>query len=293
MSTQSRPLHRHVARRVTTAATALVAALVTLLVVAAPARAADSVSVEINNLPSNVLVNVPTYFRVAMALSDRNGQPIPNVQLVFTVRLEGAPADAVHVQKSFGSDLPRGNAGDGTVRFTDTQKTTIQTKSVTQTFLLLFSGNAPSGNASVTVEAYQDDKRLGSATKSTRVRGTNGQQAQPPTKTTPPNTNPGYVPTFEPGPTYSLAALPPDNRVDIDAKVPSTLYWLGGLLVGLGGLLLFLTFRRQPGTAVAPSGANDTPGGAGQPGRPRRASFPGQDPEQPPSGPRPYPWNRG
>ena len=96
------------------------------------------------------------------------------------------------------------------------------------------------------MELYSGGTRLGGDSAATNVRG-----GDAPTRTTPPNTNPGIVPTFEAGPTFSIAPLPKSADFGSDGTaVPAALYVMGGLLVALGGLILFLLFRRQRPAAL-------------------------------------------
>jgi hypothetical protein len=237
-------------RRLATITAAVVAAvLATLALASTPAYAADAVEVNIGGV-SGSAPGGRTFLQVSF--TNRSNNSLSNVHSVITIHLDGMPSDGVVVQKTLGSQLGGSPAGEGTVRFTDPAAFDLPKNNRRQlSYLVQFTSSAPSGKASITVEAYQGGTRLGGDSVSTTLRGgaVNPERTSS-TKTTPPNTNPGIVPTFEAGPSYSLAPLPQANEL-INADVPWSLYLLGGLLVALGGVILFLLFRRQRGPKPA------------------------------------------
>jgi hypothetical protein len=222
--------------------------LATLAFTAAPAYADDPVDVNLGGVSSNAFAGAPTFDAINVTFTNKSANVITNVRGVFTIHLDGMPEDGVRIQRAFGVDLPTESAGDGTVRISDPAAFELGRNNRRETtYQLQFGSTAPAGKASITFELYSGGTRLGGDGASTTVRGF----ANPTTKTTPPNTNPGIVPTFEAGPTYSLAPLPQSNDL-ASADVPASLYVMGGLLVALGGVILFLLFRRQrPGALVA------------------------------------------
>src|SRR5690606_75396 len=101
-------------------------------------------------------------------------------------------------------------------------------------FTIFFADGTPDSEAVVTVGAYARGELLGSASTSIEVRGVT---------TTPPNTDPGVVPTFEAGPTYSIAPIPEAAvTAPPSSMVPTTVYVLGALLVVMGLMTLVLVF---------------------------------------------------
>jgi hypothetical protein len=232
-------------RRVATISAAVAAAVVATLVLAnSPAYAADAVEVNIGGVSGNA-PGGRTFLQVTF--TNRTNNSLSNVQSVITIHLDGMPSDGVVVQKTLGSQLGGSPAGDGSVRFIDPAGFDLPKNTRRQlTYLVQFTSSAPAGKASITVEAYQGGTRLGGDNASITIRSGGISDRTSATKTTPPNTNPGIQPTFAAGPTFSLAPLPQANEL-INADVPWSLYFLGGLLVVLGGVILFLLFRRQRG----------------------------------------------
>lgn len=228
---------------------ALAWAVTAVLLLAAPARADDHIKVEIGGVSDRINAGGFSFddFRVSYGRGD---QAYDGITTVITVTLEGMPADAAHIQRFFGQDLPS-EGGDGSVSFTDPMSFNLSNRDQQFTYFLGFGSNAPSGAASITVEAYLGDgTRLGVAGASIEVRSGNPRSS--PTTSAPPNTNPGYVPTFDAGPSYSLAQVAQDDAAPIASPgVPTSLYVMGSLLMLLGALVIALMFRRQHATRTA------------------------------------------
>jgi hypothetical protein len=230
--------------------TAVIAALVTLVTLSAPADAAGVVTVDVRGLPGNSTPMLPDTLQVTYT---NPTNAIYTINSVITVQLNGLSSSDVQVRGFGGGGLSSQDAGSGTVIFTDqTPVPLLGRHSQRVNYLLTFGAGAPSGDVTVTVSADDNGNELGSGSATTTLGGPRFG------KTTPPNTNPGYVPTFAAGPTYSLAPLPAgDQAAPISgATVPKPLYFLGGLLVALGVLTLFLIFRpggrpRAAGLALA------------------------------------------
>jgi hypothetical protein len=221
--------------------------LATLALTTTPAYADDAVQVDLNGISGNITAGARTFDDFSATYTNKSGNAITNIRAVFTIHLDGLTPDGVRIQawRALGSDLPSESAGEGTVRISDPHSFELGRNSRDQErFLLQFAPSAPSGKASITFELYAGGTRLGGDSASTTVRGASG-----PTKTTPANTNPGIVPTFEAGPSLSLAPLPKSADLVSD-DVPASLYVMGGLLVALGGVILFLLFRRQRTAAL-------------------------------------------
>ena len=230
-------------RRLATAVAATAAAVfATLALASSPAYAADAVDVSISGVSGNA-AGGRTFLQVTF--TNRSNTTLPVVS-VITIHLDGMDPDGVVVQSTFGSQLPGSSAGDGSVRFTDTPFDLGKGTKRALSYLVQFSPSAPSGKASITVEAYnsQSGLRLGGNSVSTTVRGFGSSTKPSGTSSTPPNTNPGIVPTFEAGPSFSVAPLPQPGEL-VNADVPVSLYVLGALLMLLGGVILFLLFRHH------------------------------------------------
>lgn len=280
-------------RRVATVTATVAGALLAMLALTTtPAYAEDAIKVELNGVGGSINAGNRSFDSIAGSYENETDNTITNIRATFTIRLEGLTPDGVRIQRleALGASLPSEAAGDGTVRITDPHSFDMGRNDRRQTrYLLQFTPAAPSGEATITLELFSGGNRLGGDSASVNVRGGD------PTKTTPPNTNPGIVPTFEAGPSYSLAPLPQSNDL-VSTEVPATLYVMGGILVALGGVILFLLFRRRPGATVAyPAREEEIP--PPSLGYPRSTPHPtamlptvrGQEPPQaPPRRPRPY-----
>jgi hypothetical protein len=277
-------------RLATVTATAVGVLLAMLALTATPAHAADAIKVELNGLGGNMNAGGRFFETITGTYENESDNAIANIRATFTIQLDGLTPDGVRIQRleAFGAGLTSEPAGDGTVRITDPLSFDMGKNNRRQTrYLLQFTSSAPSGKATITLELYSGGTRLGGDSASTNVRG-----GDAPTKTTPPNTNPGIVPTFEAGPTYSIAPLPQTNDL-VSSEVPVSLYLMGGVLVALGGVIMFLLFRRQrPAALVAHNPVQDKEVPPPSLGYPRSAVHPTaalptvRGPEPPPGPPR-------
>ncbi len=240
-------------RRVATVTSGIVAALVAVTLVAGPARAAGEVQVEINGLSGSMRAGGFSFDDFTARFTNVSDQAVTGVFSVITVSLPGAPGDAIHVQKMPGFDMPNEDVGGGTVVFTDDAPFDLGRGNQGRReirYFLSFGGNAPEGEAQVTVEAYANGQFLGSASTSTSVQGGAG-----PTSTGPPNTDPGVLPSLEAGRTYSVAPLPVgEENLPTSGSVPKSIYVLGSALVAVGVITIFLIFF-PPGRRLRRSGA--------------------------------------
>ena len=237
-------------RRLATMTTAVAGVLLaTLVLTTTPAHAEDAVQVDLNGVSGNMNAGSRIPSTVTGTYTNNSSNAIANIRATFTIQLDGLTPEGVRIQRfdAFGSDLASESAGEGIVRIVDPLSFDMSKNNRRQTrYLLQFTSTAPSGKASITLELYSGGTRLGADSASTNVRG-----GGDPTRTTPPNTNPGIVPTFEAGPTFSIAPLPQGADLASDSTaVPASLYVMGGLLVTLGGVILFLLFRRQRPAAL-------------------------------------------
>jgi hypothetical protein len=264
------------------AATAAVAAatLVATTLLAAPAYAEDAVTVKLD-APGSLTPGRGGSLTVSM--QNQTDQEIVRVRTIITVRMAGLPVDAVLVTRG-GLPLPR-SGEDGSVRFTDALQGRLgpdgRANDESQArYGIVIAPGSPTGDAEIIAEAYADGNRLGGDSDGVEFRAGRGDRSTP-AKTTPPNTNPGIVPTFN-NPTAEQTFKPLDRGTPlaaVDTGIPFYVYIVGVILLGVGGVLLWLLFReRRPvGAAVAGSVPAGPAAGLGA----RLARFTGGTPRQP------------
>lgn len=267
-------------RRLAALASAVLAALVGVLLGATPAYAADEIRVTIDGLPDSLQAGGVDDFRVTF--TNESGESITGIVAVVAVALPGAEPESISVQRN--AELTREVTDDGTVIFTDTSTFDLGRGGGNARrrldFAIFFYSNAPSGQAVVTVAAYAENELLGGTSATIEVRGG---------ATTPPNTDPGIQPTFEAGPTYSIAPIPEDAvAAPPNATLPASIYVFGTLLAVTGLITLVLIFW-APGRRFVdgydPSWADDR-----EPDRRRPMVWPTRTPAAAPRPPRPaYP----
>jgi len=282
---------RGLGRRMAAVASAVAAALLVVLLAASPAHAAGEVRVTIDDLTGSLQAGEVDDFRVTF--SNESRESISGVFTMIAVALPEAPPDSLSVQRD-GVDLPYQVTGDGTVIFTDATAFDLSRSGGNARrridFTIYFRDHAPSGQAVVTVGAYARGELLGSASVTVDIRGV---------VTTPPNTDPGVVPTFEAGPSYSIAPLPETAAaVPPNSTVPTIVYVLAGLLVFTGVVTLILTFwapGRHFAEAYGPGPAGDRRSDGRRPmAWPTRAPASARVPRPPyPTEPGPYPTEPG
>jgi hypothetical protein len=225
--------------------------VLTTLALATPAHAADAVDVNLSGISGTITAGSRGVVNVSATFVNRTNAAITSIQGVFTIHLDGMPADGVRVTR--GSDLPAQSVGAGTVQFTDPGSfELLRNGRRTIGYQLQFTATAPAGKAAITFEAYSGGNRLGGDETSVTVRSSATPQLTSSAPTTPPNTDPGLIPTFTAGPSV-VVGDPGQNQSGIsdDSGVPVSLYVMGGLLIAVGGLILWLLFRRQKAPADA------------------------------------------
>jgi hypothetical protein len=269
-------------RRLATLASAIAAALVGVLLVATPAHAEGEVRVTIDGLSDTLQAGGIDDFRVTFTNESR--ESISGVVAMIAVALPGAPPDAVVVQRTGESGLSYQVTGEGTVIFTDSTPFDLGRGGGNARrrvdFTIFFRDHVPTGECVVTVGAYARGELLGSASVAIEVRGA---------ATTPPNTDPGVVPTFEAGPSYSIAPLPETAAAaPPNTTMPTTVYVAAALLMLTGLITLILTFW-APGRQFA-EGYAPARGGHREPDGRRPMVWPTRAPAAAPRPPRPaYP----
>jgi hypothetical protein len=250
-------------RRLATTVAASVGAVLTTLAFATPAHAEDTVDVNLSGISGTITAGARGIDNVSATFVNRSNAAITSIQGVFTIHLDGMPTDGVRIVRTLGSELPAQSAGAGTVRLTDPGSfELLRNGRRTINYQLQFTATAPSGKASITFEAYSGGNRLGGDNASVTVKGNATPQlttSAPPT--TPPNTDPGLIPTFTAGPSYALGDPGQNQAISDESGVPVSLYVMGALLIAVGGLILWLLFRRQkplPEAALVDAGHDPT-----------------------------------
>ena len=234
-------------RRLATAVAVSAAAVLTTLTFATPAHAADTVDVNLSGVPGSFTAGSRGAANLSGTFQNRGNAAITSIQAVFTIHLDGMPPDGVRVVRLTGGELNAQSSGAGTVTFTDNNSFELPRNGRrTVYYALQFTATAPSGKASITLEAYSGGSRLGGDDASTTVKGNAAPVTASPSPS-PSNTNTGIQPTFTNGPSYSLAnpADGGDNASSDASTVPVSLYVMGGLLIAVGAVILYLLFRRQ------------------------------------------------
>jgi hypothetical protein len=240
-------------RRLAATAVASAGAVLATFALATPARAADTVDVSLSGVSGTITAGSRGVDNVSATFVNRGNAAITSVQSVFTIHLDGMPADGVRVVRALGSELPVASAGDGTVTLTDPGSFELPRNGRrTINYQLQFTATAPAGKATVRLEAYSGGTRLGGDDTSVTVKSTATPQltsSAPPT--TPPNTDPGLIPTFSAGPSLAIDQGQGQSAISDESGVPVSLYVMGSLLILVGGLILWLLFRRQKPLADA------------------------------------------
>jgi hypothetical protein len=231
-------------RRLARVSAILAGALLTTLALASPAFAEDTIDTNLSGVSSNATAGARIGDPISVTFTNKSNNAVTSIRPVFTVQLDGMPADGVRIGRVLGSELPAQSAGDGTVQFSDPNTfELLRNGRRTVNYTLLFTATAPAGKATITIDAYSGNNRLGGDSSSTNVRS-NAPRASATPSSSPANTATGIQPTFAAGPSYSLAPLDPQAGTP-STSVPVSLYVMGALLVGVGGVILWLIFRRQ------------------------------------------------
>jgi hypothetical protein len=233
-------------RRLARVSAILAGAVLTTLALASPAFAEDTIDTNLSGVSSNSTAGSRIADPISVTFTNKSNNSVTSIQPVFTIHLDGMPGDGVRIGRVLGSELPAQSAGDGTVQFSDPNTfELLRNGRRTVSYTLLFTSTAPAGKATITIDAYSGNNRLGGDSSSTNVRS-NAPRASATPSSSPVNTATGIQPTFAAGPSYSLAPLDPEAAASTpSSSVPVSLYVMGGLLVGVGGLILWLIFRRQ------------------------------------------------
>jgi hypothetical protein len=260
-----------------------------VLALAAPAAAQDGdVKVTIG-LTSRINAGQST--SLSVGTSNTTNQAILTVRRVILIQLPGLNANQVTLTANHDglSTLTRTQESDGTVRFEDRLPFRLSGQrsdgnSRTTKFTLKFDAASPSGDATVTVDAYNGNDQLGSASRTISIRGGSGPvtTTPPPTSASPTDTTSDLAQATGAGPAQTDEPLLSSGS----GGIPTILYILGAVLLAIGGGILWLLFRRPAEEAA--TGAYPTVPRAGRHTRPVRPPAPTsvmptiRDPQGPP-----------
>ena len=222
--------------------------------VAAPAFAEDVIGVSLNSVPSSFTVGsrADTF---SVTLRNNRDVLVFGVNVSFVIRLNGLTASQVHIRGTSG-DISLSDSG-GLIVGTDPRSLDFLPKQRGRdvAYSIEFLSGAPSGRATFTVNATRSGNIQGSASSAITVKG--GGVAQSPTPsasaTDPasPDTGSLVPPT---GPGGEAGPLANNNQIPVDSGgIPVALYVMGAILVGVGGVILWMLFRQRP-QAAAPTG---------------------------------------
>ena len=146
--------------------------LLTTLALASPAFADDTIDTNLSGVSSNSTAGARVGDPISVTFTNKSNNAITSIRPVFTIHLDGIPADGVRIGRILGSELPVDASGDGTVQLSDPSTfELLKNGRRTVNYTLLFTSTAPGGKATITVEAFSGNNRLGGDSSSTNVRG--------------------------------------------------------------------------------------------------------------------------
>jgi hypothetical protein len=231
-------------------AAVLTAVIAVITVATAPAYAADAVNVNFD-APGSLVPGRGG--GLSVSLQNRTDQEIERIRTIITVRIPGVSPESVVISRG-GRPLER-SGGTGEVRFADPLQGRLgpedgQGDSYRVGYAIVIAAGTQPAKGEIIAEATSDGNRLGGDSEGIEIRVGRGGRTQP-APTTPPNTDPGIVPTFgNSAAPEAFQPLDPTSR-DVDTGMPVFVYIAGVVLLGLGGALLWLLFRqRGPGGAT-------------------------------------------
>jgi hypothetical protein len=270
--------------RIAGASAAVLGGLLAAVGPAAPAHAEEGdVRVALSGLSSDLRPGRSEDFSVRT--ENRTEVDINAIRRVIVVQLGGLSAGQVTViRRSGGIPMVASSPGPGQVRFDEALGYHLgpdgkRGDSESAGFQIRFDESAPGGEVTVTAYAMRFNAVLGSASDSLTLNSANVPVTPTPTPTAAPSetdTTAGQTP---------VRTLEPDSVAGVTSAsgIPPILYVLGGVLVLLGGGILWLLFRPNKPALVdgygTPAVAYDTrayeqvrPPSLGYPAAPRHAA---------------------
>jgi hypothetical protein len=250
------PAHRPI-RRTAAALAAATAAVVVALAPATPALAADSVQVSMGGLSSSYTAGQrPEPFQVRLTSRLKQGLA-SDVRVSFDIQMDGLQPDWVAITRGGGFPLNKTTNGNDII-FSDPEPILLRAGgSASRNYNLAFAPQTPEGDGQLTAIAVAGGSQAGSDSASFSVRASTNptRGASPFPSVSPPPTVNVPLPS---GTQVSVAPLGQAGRTtplsNDSAGVPIFIYVMGGILVAMGAVILFMLFRnpREPeGAAVA------------------------------------------
>src|SRR5262245_14082307 len=222
--------------------------------VAAPAYAEDVIGVTLSSVPSSFTAGSRADTFVVGLRNNTNGI-VAAVNVSFSIRLNGLTASQVRIH-AVGGDINLSDAG-GLVVGTDPRSLDFLPRQRGRDvgYSIEFLTGAPSGRATFTASATRGGNIQGSDSSSITVKGggvaPSASASASPTDPATPDTGSLVPPT---GPGNAVGPLANNNQVGSDSGgIPVALYVMGAILVGVGGVILWMLFRQRP-EAAAPTG---------------------------------------
>jgi hypothetical protein len=241
-------------RRIFRLAAATAAGVVLAGAVAAPAFAEDVIGVTLSSTPSNFTVGSRADTFVVSLRNNTNGI-VAAVNVSFTIKLTGLAASQVRIRGTSG-DISLNDSG-GLVTGTDPRSLDFLPRQRGRDvgYSIEFLSGAPSGRATFTAAATRSGQIQGSASTAINVKG--GAVVQSPTPSASPTDpaspdNGSIVPPTGTG--NAVGPLANNNQIPVDSGgIPVALYVMGAILVGVGGVILWMLFKQRP-EAATPAG---------------------------------------
>jgi hypothetical protein len=233
--------------------------------VAAPAFAEDVIGVTLSSVPSSFTVGsrADTF---AVGLRNNKNEIVAAVNVSFTIRLDGLTASQVRIHFT-GGDVALHDSG-GLITGTDPRSVDFLPRGRRDVgYSIEFLSGAPSGRATFTAAATRSGNIQGSASSAINVKGGAVAASASPTATSAAPTDPAspdngsFVPPTGPG--NAVGPLANNNQIPADSGgIPVALYIMGAVLVGVGGVILWMLFKQRPQPAAPtgfPTGEFDSP----------------------------------
>jgi len=246
-------------------AAATAAGVVLAGALAAPAFAEDVIGVTLSSTPSSFTVGSRADTFV-VSLRNNTNNIVAAVNVSFTIRLTGLTATQVRIRGTSG-DIALSDTG-GLITGTDPRSLDFLPRQRGRDvgYSIEFLSGAPSGRATFTAAATRSGVIQGSASTAITVKGGSVAASPTPTSATPTDPvspdNGSILPPTGPG---AVGPLANNNNGQIPADsggIPVALYVMGAILVGVGGVILWMLFKQRPQEAAPtgfPTGEFDSP----------------------------------